>query len=379
MVQGRALDDRDLYIGRGAPGLPRSEWCNPFRLSSTMTRGAAVAGFRERLLGDPDLLQRLPLLAGRVLRCHCPPELDCHGDVLTDVFSLLFIPPASEPFGAGACTEPFGAVLSRSQCSFDDGPVYSEASADNGALQQHWASTGGGSGYQVGPAASHHTGWGLSVNSSLVEAPLMGGQCADHAVARPSALGEAAALESQCADRAAEFPGEGGVPAAGSDQRGRDAEDSPEVVGQCPEASDGSSRRPTLWQRGAVDRESLLVDPSAAPASGFLGESVPLVRSHGFINGGVLGARGPSHRDGEPVGVGSCLREPTCRWTGQGDCNNNTMACLLRPLPIHSNVAATASECMRGALLDEHMVFCSAPGPERGTAVTTIAELCATT
>ena len=111
-VKGVAFDERDLYIGRGAPGQLRSLWCNPFRISSTMTRGEAVTSYRERLLGDLDLLQALPLLAGRVLRCHCPLDLDCHGDVLTDVFGFLFVSPISEPFGAAAPSEPFGAASS---------------------------------------------------------------------------------------------------------------------------------------------------------------------------------------------------------------------------------------------------------------------------
>ena len=142
-VKGVAFDDRDLYIGRGAPGQQRSVWCNPFRLSPTMTRSAAVARYREHLLGDPALLQQLPLLAGRVLRCHCPPELECHGDVLTDVFGSLFVPPTSESLGTVACSEPSGAVLSRFQFGSIDGPVHSEAAADNDA-QQHWATTWGG-------------------------------------------------------------------------------------------------------------------------------------------------------------------------------------------------------------------------------------------
>ena len=46
-----------VYVGRGAPGLPASPFANPFSVK-TYGREDAIGRYRERLLSDPDLLDR---------------------------------------------------------------------------------------------------------------------------------------------------------------------------------------------------------------------------------------------------------------------------------------------------------------------------------
>ena len=72
----------DVYIGRP------SKWGNPFSHKEgtlakfkVSTRDEAVQKYREWLLTQPDLIQSLPELRGKVLGCWCKP-LKCHGDVL---------------------------------------------------------------------------------------------------------------------------------------------------------------------------------------------------------------------------------------------------------------------------------------------------------
>ena len=75
----------DVYIGRG------SKWGNPFSHSyGTMarfkvdTRQEAIEAYRQWILTQPELLNSLQELKGKVLGCFCKP-LDCHGDVLVDL------------------------------------------------------------------------------------------------------------------------------------------------------------------------------------------------------------------------------------------------------------------------------------------------------
>ena len=81
--------DCDVYIGRG------SDWGNPyshlpyssaeFKVSS---RDEAIAKYREYILKNEQLLQRLPELKGKVLGCHCLPK-KCHGEVLISLLNSL--------------------------------------------------------------------------------------------------------------------------------------------------------------------------------------------------------------------------------------------------------------------------------------------------
>jgi hypothetical protein len=63
------------YIGRP------SIWGNPFVIGRDGTRRDVIAKYEAWLTTQPDLVARLPSLAGRNLVCWCAP-LGCHGDVL---------------------------------------------------------------------------------------------------------------------------------------------------------------------------------------------------------------------------------------------------------------------------------------------------------
>lgn len=65
----------DVYIGRP------SFLGNPFRIGPDGTRADVIAKYKRYLLGNPDLLRRLPELRGKTLGCWCAPQ-PCHGDVL---------------------------------------------------------------------------------------------------------------------------------------------------------------------------------------------------------------------------------------------------------------------------------------------------------
>jgi hypothetical protein len=75
----------DVYIGRANPraGLKASAWGNPFKIGKDGERGEVMAKYRAWLMSNPELLQRVPELKGKVLGCWCAPEA-CHGDVLSE-------------------------------------------------------------------------------------------------------------------------------------------------------------------------------------------------------------------------------------------------------------------------------------------------------
>lgn len=56
-------------------------WGNPFRIGRDGARDEVIAKYEAWLRSRPDLLARLPELAGKRLGCWCAP-LPCHGDVL---------------------------------------------------------------------------------------------------------------------------------------------------------------------------------------------------------------------------------------------------------------------------------------------------------
>jgi hypothetical protein len=75
-----------VYIGRANPryGLPASKWANPFKEKRDGTRDEVIAKYRERLLGNAQMMADLHELRGRDLVCWCAP-LPCHGDVLLEL------------------------------------------------------------------------------------------------------------------------------------------------------------------------------------------------------------------------------------------------------------------------------------------------------
>ena len=76
----------DVYIGRAVPrnGMKASVWGNPFVLGRDGTREEIMVKYRAWLLGNEELLTRLPELKGKVLGCWCAP-LACHGDILSEM------------------------------------------------------------------------------------------------------------------------------------------------------------------------------------------------------------------------------------------------------------------------------------------------------
>ena len=78
-----------VYIGRGVAGFRRSKWANPYFVGrGGDTREEAIAKYRKRILGKPELLAALPELRGKILACWCKPEA-CHGDVLVELLDAL--------------------------------------------------------------------------------------------------------------------------------------------------------------------------------------------------------------------------------------------------------------------------------------------------
>ena len=75
----------DVYIGRG------SVWGNPYsHLDESQAkvkvknRKEAIEKYRMYILGNPQLLARLPEIQGKVLGCFCKPK-SCHGDILAEL------------------------------------------------------------------------------------------------------------------------------------------------------------------------------------------------------------------------------------------------------------------------------------------------------
>jgi hypothetical protein len=86
-------DTTCVYIGRGCEGqgLPKSDWANPFRISESFPRKGAIGAFKAHLAKAQGLKDRLCELGGKKLACHCPLDLDCHGDVLIEAYKDMYV------------------------------------------------------------------------------------------------------------------------------------------------------------------------------------------------------------------------------------------------------------------------------------------------
>ena len=62
-------------------GLKPSKWQNPFKRPSGAPPGSTLAQYEQYVLSQPQLMQSLHELEGKVLACWCKPN-PCHGDVL---------------------------------------------------------------------------------------------------------------------------------------------------------------------------------------------------------------------------------------------------------------------------------------------------------
>ena len=80
----------DIYIGRP------SIWGNPFTHIKDKTtkaqfivksREEAIQKYREWIVTQPELMQQIESLRGKVLGCWCK-KLPCHGDVLVEILNL---------------------------------------------------------------------------------------------------------------------------------------------------------------------------------------------------------------------------------------------------------------------------------------------------
>ena len=79
------VPDGAVYVGRSAPYLKRSRYCNPFTVKE-YRREEAVSLYREYLLTTPGLLDAARAeLTGRNLACRCGPDELCHADVLIEL------------------------------------------------------------------------------------------------------------------------------------------------------------------------------------------------------------------------------------------------------------------------------------------------------
>lgn len=86
--------DYDVYIGRG------SVWGNPYTHISDRktlakyvvpTRAEAIKAYKQYILGNQELLNRIEELRGKRLGCHCVPKR-CHGEVLIDILNNNILP-----------------------------------------------------------------------------------------------------------------------------------------------------------------------------------------------------------------------------------------------------------------------------------------------
>jgi hypothetical protein len=61
-----------------------SVWCNPYKISKTMTREQSLIKYEEHLrmlLEDDNIMEEFKKLRGKTLGCWCHPE-KCHGDII---------------------------------------------------------------------------------------------------------------------------------------------------------------------------------------------------------------------------------------------------------------------------------------------------------
>lgn len=79
----------DVYIGRAVPRkrLKASIWANPFVIGRDGAREEVIDQYVNYLFHQPDLLARLPELAGKRLGCRCAPER-CHGHILAGLADM---------------------------------------------------------------------------------------------------------------------------------------------------------------------------------------------------------------------------------------------------------------------------------------------------
>jgi uncharacterized protein DUF4326 len=88
--KGEVVYPYDFYAGRtcyrGGWELPTSIFANPYPIGKKYNREESLRLYRERLLQREELLEQLPILAGKRVGCFCPlEEKGCHVEVLIEV------------------------------------------------------------------------------------------------------------------------------------------------------------------------------------------------------------------------------------------------------------------------------------------------------
>lgn len=91
-----------VYIGRKNKNyeVAESKWANPFKVGDDGTREQVIQAYREWVKHQPELMNALEELRGKILFCWCCPEA-CHGHVLVEMLegnTELKIHPAAELF-----------------------------------------------------------------------------------------------------------------------------------------------------------------------------------------------------------------------------------------------------------------------------------------
>jgi hypothetical protein len=93
-----------VYVGRAAPGLPRSRFANPHpsagycrACGADHDQAGAVLGYGQWLAANPSLVMDARRdLDGQTLACWCPLDRPCHASV------LLLVAAGMDPAGAVA-------------------------------------------------------------------------------------------------------------------------------------------------------------------------------------------------------------------------------------------------------------------------------------
>ena len=77
-VNLRNLNSHELYVGRP------TFWGNPFYIGRDGTREEVIERYRNLLLCNPLMLERVKELKGKDLVCWCAPK-PCHADILLEL------------------------------------------------------------------------------------------------------------------------------------------------------------------------------------------------------------------------------------------------------------------------------------------------------
>ena len=74
--------DFDVYVGRP------SKWGNPFEIGQDGTRSQVSQKYEDWIQTQPELMDALPELKGKILGCWCTPK-PCHGEILKKLVDNL--------------------------------------------------------------------------------------------------------------------------------------------------------------------------------------------------------------------------------------------------------------------------------------------------